>query len=211
MLPPDLHEPGSKSHITFEKVLAVEGWDAHRFFRYFLKHLKLEDQIEIRNFGGVSQFRTYPKTLKVIEGFWRVVSLGIIRDAEADAHKAFEDVRHALKEADLPAPATPRSLADGSPRVSVYILPDCANSGMLETLVWKSVQQDPVISCVQEYFECLESRDVEGPRNEHKARLLAVLASRPKPTPYIGRAAQFGYWDYESPAFSDLREFLQSL
>ncbi len=80
--PNDLQYPQSKSPIKSEKLLLVEGRDAFGFFKAILQELSLLENIEIRNFGGIKDFTTYLRTLKITPGFKKVISLGIIRDAE---------------------------------------------------------------------------------------------------------------------------------
>jgi hypothetical protein len=211
MLPADLKSPQSRSPITYSKVLVVEGSDAFGFFKALLRHLDLLTEVEIRNFGGVDNLAKYLGTLVATSGFTSVTSLGIVRDAEANAAFAFQSVCGSLRQANLNVPQQPMATAEGSPQVSVFILPDCVNSGMLETLCLQAVNNDPAMPCVGGYFACLERQGIVPPDNKPKAQLHTFLASRPKPDLLLGQAAHAGYLQLDNPAFEQLKQFLHAL
>lgn len=222
MVSDGLQEPLSTKPITLSRLLLVEGQSAFQFFKALLKQLSLLDEIEIRNYGGISDLPSYLKTLPAIDGFPGVTSLGIVRDAEADAGAAFASVREALAKAQsgamrdpqLPGwsiPAQPVLRTPAVPSVSVFILPDCVNPGMLETLCLVSLEQDPAKLCVDDYFTCLSDRGVSPPGNLAKARLHALLSSRPNPECLLGQAAHAGYFPWSSPVFNTIKQFLMAL
>lgn len=211
MLATDLQRPQSRSPITYSKVLLVEGRDAFEFSKALLRHLGLLSEIEIRNFGGLADLADYLEALKVTPGFLGAVSLGILRDAEANLDSAFQSVCSALKRSGYSVPGQPMAIAEGSPRVSVFILPDCANPGMLEDLCLQAVANDPTLACVEQYLRCLQEQGVGLPNNVPKARLHAFLASRPVPDLQLGEAAHRGYWLWDSPVFDYLKGFLRAL
>ena len=211
MLPADLQSPGSRSPITYSKVLIVEGRDAFEFFKALLRNLNLLAEIEIRNAGGVDQFSDYLRTLMAASGFSRVISLGIVRDAEEDADAAFQSVCTALRQVGMSEPQRPMAVADGKPRISVFILPDCENRGMLETLCVQAVRDDPAYQCVEQYFQCLQQQGVVLPYNMSKARLHTFLSSRPEAGLLLGQAAHRNYLPGDNPAFDHIRQFLQEL
>ena len=211
MLASDLQYPQSRSPISYSKVLLVEGRDAFEFFKAMLRHLGLLSEIEIRNFGGVGELADYLDTLRITSGFSGITSLGIVRDAETDADSAFRSVCNALTKSGYGVPSQPTMVADGSPGVSVFILPDCVNPGMIENLCLQAVVGDPACLCVEQYFQCLQEQGVDLPRNMPKARLYTFLASRPGPGLRLGQAAHRGYWQWDSPVFDSLKDFLRAL
>lgn len=208
MLPADLQSPRTRSPITYAKVLLVEGADAFYFFKGLLIHLGLLSVVEVRNYGGGNDLTAYLDLLRVTPGFERVTSLGIIRDAEQlDATRVFRSVSDSLKQVNLPVPPQPLTLTDGLPAVSVFILPDCAGPGALETLCLQSVSGDPALPCVDEYFQCVQRQGHALPNNLLKARLHAFLSSRAQPNLRLGQAAHEGYWPWENVAFDLLKQF----
>lgn len=210
MLPNGPQNPGAKSPISYSKVLVVEGESAFQFFKALLRHLRLLDEIEIRNSGGVNEFSIYLRLLLSTPGFDKVISLGIVRDGENDAHAQFQSICQNLQQVGLSVPRQPATLVSGTPNVSIFILPDCANPGMLETLCLQSVEQNPAMLCVEEYIQCLQQSDIV-PGNLPKARLRALLASSPRPELLLGQAAHAGFWPWDSPVFDALKQFLLAL
>ncbi len=82
--------------ITKEALLLVEGKDPRNFFDALSEHLSLSQQLEIINFGGVGELRSFLIGLCVGSGFRSVKRIGIIRDAEKDATGAFQSVQASL-------------------------------------------------------------------------------------------------------------------
>lgn len=196
--------------ITKAKQLLVEGNDQVYFFGTLLENLGTQD-IQIQNFGGITELQGFLKALRRARTFERVTSLGIIRDAETDAASAFQSVSSSLRGADLPVPAQVIQSFGNDPMVSVFILPDTESPGMLETICLRSVEEDPVMDCIEQYFSCLEEQSVSLPNNMDKARVLAFLASRRKTVGLLGLAAKKGYWPFDSAVFEDIKQFLNAL
>lgn len=197
--------------IWSQKIVLMEGKDAEFFFKELCKHIEKND-LQIMNYGGINELRGFLKTLKGSPGYRTIESIGIIRDAELKMESAFQSVCDALKANGFAVPSRPNQVVTGKPNISVFILPDCKNPGMLETLCWKAVEEahDPAIQCVYQYLNCL-SREEVSPQNEDKARLHAFLASRKEPGLLVGQATQRGYWDLYSSVFEPLRSFFKAL
>ena len=197
--------------LTHARQLAVEERAPERFFAAFLQHLGLAGTFQLQNFGPIQDLRPFLQGLRRKRGFTRqVTSLGIVRDAEGSADNAFRSVCDALAAARLPVPAAPAVLAQGQPRVAVFLLPDCAGEGMLEDLCWQAVSADAARVCVEEYFACLQRQGLTV-SNPAKARVQAFLASRPKPGLLLGEAASKGYFPWDLSAFAALKQFLHAL
>ncbi|MBI3650791.1 MAG: hypothetical protein HY231_07050 [Acidobacteria bacterium] len=211
ILPQGLQRAGARSPITYSKVLLVEGQTPFQFFKALLKNLGLDNQIEIRNFGGVRDVAAFLKALVGTDGFDQVLSLGLVRDAEENALSAFDSVTDCLKRASLNSPSTPAARSQGTPVISIFILPDNTQSGMLETLYLQAVSNDSAMKCIDEFFDCLSGKGVQLPDNLDKARIQTYLASREKSGLLLGQAAHAGYLFWGHPAFDSLKQFLLSL
>ena len=196
--------------ITEAKQLLVEGNDQRNFFEAFLRYIDCPG-VTVQNFGGVKELHGFLRALVRMQGFRSVGSIGIVRDAETDAGGAFQSVQSALKAAELPVPAHPRQQSDGRPRVSVHILPDGDNPGMLETLLNRSFADDPVNGCIDEFFQCVEAIPNRQIQRPDKARSHAYIATQPEPYFSVGVAAKNDYWDLDHSAFGSLRTFLMKL
>jgi hypothetical protein len=136
--------------------------------------------------------------------------LGIVRDAEDDPTAAFQSVCSGLQNAQLAIPSKTCIFAGNTPRIGVLILPDSNRKGMLETLCLQSVESDPIILCIDEYFCCIK-RISKSPRVMDKARLLAFLASRYESVSQLGRASQKNCWPWDSSVFDHVKQFLREL
>jgi hypothetical protein len=189
----------------------VEGADDKSFFEALCQHLGLND-IQFREIGGKDNL---PKALEATVQESRfsevVIALGIVLDADDDPKATFQSVCSALKKFGLPVPTQPMTPAPGHPRVLVMILPDNQSPGALEDICLKAIAGTPAMRCVDEFFCCLQRHRLPPPKNLSKAKVLAYLTSLPEPDKRLGESAQAGYWDWDHPAFSDLKDFLRSL
>jgi hypothetical protein len=207
----DLYVPGSRSSITHETLLIVEGRDVFRFFLKLLQSQGLNEDVELRNFGGVTDLREYLKTLRLISGFHRVTSLGVVRDCESDPEAAFQSIRSALSNAGFAVPSAPLQAAGNDPRVRVMLLPDASTPGMLETLCWRSLSGNPLVRCVEEFVSCVGTATGSAVPKPDKSRIHAFIAAQEDPQYLLGQAAHAGYFPLGSPAFDETKSFLQSL
>ncbi|MDI6793302.1 MAG: hypothetical protein QME81_10610, partial [bacterium] len=108
--------------IKEKKILVVEGIDEKLFFSALISHLNLTG-IQILPIGGKTQLRSNLKALQIPKDFASVISLGVVRDADEDAERAFQSVQDALRDAGLPFPSQAMVATDTNPRVTVIILP----------------------------------------------------------------------------------------
>ncbi|MBN1323517.1 MAG: hypothetical protein JW986_05885 [Methanotrichaceae archaeon] len=188
-------------------ILIVEGIDDAEFFKSYLEYISSSD-IEIWPIGGKTRLTKALGALKMLSGFSRVISLGIIRDADDDAAGAFQSVCDSLSRNGLPAPdRIGRPSLCSPPIVRVMILPDGQKPGMLETLCMESVRDDKIMPCIDRFFECAKD-PVHQPPQMDKARLQVYLASRMEPGKRLGESANSGYWKFDDKAFDDVKRFL---
>lgn len=197
--------------ITKPKLLIGEGNDEVRFFQSFLKHLNIEN-IMVESSQGKYNLSTYLKTLKVRPNFSQLVSIGITRDTDDELiTDIFKSICSALTKADLPIPESLSQPSQGIPKISIFILPDNQNHGMLETLCLQSLQNDKSMNCVNQYFNCLNTETSIFPKNIDKAKIHAWLASREIPDKRLAEASEAGYFDFNNSAFNSLKDFILSL
>lgn len=198
------------AEIVKRNLLVVEGRDEELFFEAFLKHLALQN-IQIMGIGGKEKLRPNLKALVLSPRFSEVISLGIVRDANSDPRAAFQSIRDALQDVNLPLPNGPLLIAGSSPRVIVMILPAESAPGALEDLCLQAVNDDAAMPCVAEYFRCLQQQSVPAPRAISKAKVQAFLASRQEAGKRLGEAAQAGYWPLEHNTFAQVKDFLKQV
>ncbi len=190
--------------------LLVEGNDPRNFFEAFVEHLSLAN-IQIQNFGGVYELSGFLRALVNAPGFQTVQSIGIVRDAETSAERAFQSVQSSLERVRLPVPDSPAERTGTSPAVTVLILPGENRQGMLETLLCESFADNPVEGCIDDFFKCVESLPDVSIERSDKARAHAYLTTKPNPHFSVGVAAKNDYWDLNHSVFSTVRDFLQTI
>ena len=197
--------------VTQPLVLIVEGDDDKNFFEALARHLGLTS-VQVLPADGKDNLRPHIAAVAKMPGFLSTArALGVARDADTDPKAAFQSVRDALLAAGLPAPEAPLEVAEGDLSVSVMILPGAGQPGKIEDLCLASVGADPATPCIGAYFECLRTSGASEPGDLSKAKVQAFLASRPKPCPHLGIAAQQGHWPWDAGAFSDASKFLEQL
>lgn len=164
--------------ITQPKLLLVEGKDEVGFFSVLKGELHLED-LHVRSVGGKTRFRDRLKVLIEGSGHEVLTSLGIVRDADNNPTGAFDSICGALEAVGLPVPPAPLQSVGDDPRVTVMILPGQGREGMLEDLCLDSVADDPAMTCVESYFDCLEEHLAPEslPGNPAKAHMRAFLSA----------------------------------
>lgn len=201
---PDVPAPIGRS-----KLLIGEGKEEFYFLRALVRQLGLGG-IEVEQYGGKDSLTRYLETLPLRPGYAALTSLGITRDADDYADRAFQSVCGCLRNNDLPVPAAPGVAAAGPPRVRVLILPGGGRAGMLEDLCMEAAADDPSMRCVDAFLQCIRAVG-RSPRPAAKARAHAWLASLETPDLELGEAASRGLVPFEHPAFDELRAFLHNL
>jgi hypothetical protein len=83
---------------------------------------------------------------------------------------------------------------------------------MLETLLLRAVADEPAMGCVHQFIDCVAGHTGSYPSPVDKAKTIAYLASRPViKQPLVGPTAQAGYWNFDHPAYDELKAFVQAL
>lgn len=203
----------SKSlELSKPKLLIGEGSEEVLFFNALLKHLNITD-IQVEQYGGKQALGNYLKQVFLRPGFRDIVSLGITRDADECTKSAFDSTCGSLKNAKLPVPNYPKEIMGDSPKVSILILPEYQDSGMLEDVCLEAIKTDKAIQCIDDYFQCVynTAQRQPKPKDISKARIRAWLSSQIEPDKRLGEAAKAGYLPWDSPAFDGIKQFLQAL
>ncbi|MFA5879643.1 MAG: DUF3226 domain-containing protein [Candidatus Margulisiibacteriota bacterium] len=202
--------------ITSDYLLAVEGIDECNFFAKLLTHLNIPD-IQCIDIKGTTNFANELPVIVSADGFWqRVKAIGFIRDAENNpAEDAFKSITKIMKDNNLPIPTAPNQVTvNTSPITGVFIMPDNAETGMLENLCLKTIEELPVYKCIENFVSCFLKYQQEEEKlifNKSKAMVQAYLSSRSKIANSLGIGAQKGYWDLNHKAFDDIKKFLKNL
>jgi len=198
--------------ITKAKQLLVEGRTPQIFFKAFLEHLKISD-VDVQDFRGISQLKGFLETFVQQAEFKNIVkSYAIVRDAEDNpASQGFESVCNSIQAAGHAPPNKISVFTNNSPKIGVFILPDCSEPGMLESVCLASVMTTELANCINNFLKCAQASGIAYPKNETKAKTRAYLATADIAEAQVGRAAQAGLWRWDQPAFDQLKSFLQAL
>ncbi|MCE7935905.1 MAG: hypothetical protein DYG96_15120 [Chlorobi bacterium CHB2] len=207
---PRTNQVPSPTPFSLPILLLVEGRDTLECVQRLVRNLDLQD-IDLRNFGGVNDLPALLNVLPKSSGFGNVVSIGIIRDAESGtARSAFDSVCGSLKAAGFQPPMEMNTKTTELPAISIFILPNCSDSGMLEDLCLAAVEQHPTMPCVDDFLLCLEGQG-NSVRNRAKSRIYSFIASQSHPQSQLHTAIDKGYIDLDHPVFNLMKAFLQSL
>lgn len=204
----------SHGPIIYKNIIAVEGPDDDNFFDALLRRMNITD-FDIRFVGGKDEFKNKLPALKNVSGFYNadgspfVTHLAIIRDGNGD--NAFESVTNILKKEGFTPPKKHGLFSNGNPKIGIFIMPGTTVKGtMLEDLCLKTVEKNPAMKCVNEFASCVSAMEPK-PKNISKAKAQTFLAAQPEIANSVGVGAQKGYWDFESPALGELKQFLSHL
>lgn len=189
--------------IEATRMLLGEGREEELFFDALLKHLDITG-VQVEKYDGKSNLAPFLKALKNRSGFAQVNKLSILRDGDDDPTVAALSVDNAIAQASFPVELTVKKL----------ILPGGTQIGALENLCLQSIAGQPIESCLEEYLSCAAratGNTHTTTTNKAKARVHAWLAANPKPDLRLGQAAAAGVIDWTSPAFDQLKAFVQDL
>jgi len=194
-------------NITSSKLICVEGKDEVNFFTSLFSFLEISG-VQILDFNGKSNFRAKIKALKLTRGFDIVTKLALIRDAdEHPPESAFTSLSSILSSANLASPPNNQEFSDSLPSVGIFIMPGDDNTGALEDLCLRSIAEEESYSCIEEFFECVDTEL----SHISKAKVLCYLASKEPYSNSLGRGAQKGHWDFSNDSFQSLIDFLEEL
>ena len=192
-------------------LLIVEGREDELFFTELTKHLGLEC-LQVLGIGGKTRLRERLKGLfPQNRDEEQVISLGVVRDADDCPEGALASVKSALDAAGLAVPGAALVSAGRNPRVSIMILPGPGQSGKLEDLCLKSVEDTCPMTCVEEHFQRLQNQCELIPKDISKAKVEVYLGSQEIPDLRLGHAAAKGYWPFDHGAFDQLKDFLSQV
>lgn len=188
------------------QLLLVEGPDDKQFFKRLIKHMQSKHELppdlsdhKIRKYGGKGKLGAYLFELLQQPNFDYVDRIWIVRDVdynEKQSHRkrgaplrALDSVNTAIRNSysESSRDINPPELQDfmtpsnSQPSLSLLALPDSdiTAEGMLESILLKALADDPMMSCVDKYFDCVKEKHSESEvaRNREDKNRLSVLLS----------------------------------
>ena len=203
-----------KISIEKRKLLLTEGEDAYYFMIWACPAFRIDEEIQVMNFGGISELESCLQLLKNVEGFDDLESLVIARDAEQDESAAIKSVKMALAKVELPVPAQPFEFHDTETPKTAFMLfpgPNVNDIGALEDLCLATVRREPLLECVHAYIKCAMEKG-ENWHHKHKKQIHCYLAGKDKFVGMkIGEAARAGAWNWKDKALAPFKEIIQGM
>ena len=202
--------------ITQRKVLLAEGRDAELFLVWACREYRQAQDFQVLDFGGVTELEKYLSTLATVEGYARIETLVIARDAETNAATAADSIKNALAGMNLPVPSNPFVYASGVSQKTAFLIFPGPNqeNGTLEDLCLEIVKDDPIMPCVEDYVECLRGK-TRGQRVNHiwKRKLHSFLAGKDVNLigASIGQASYRRAWAPQHPALEPFKQVIQNM
>jgi len=184
------------------------------FYAEMLEHLGKHKGVFIQHFNGKSDILTQLEVFITPQLLTEKKYIGVIVDADLNSQGTFASFQAAMEKATgqkVPAAGEWTEGAEGTPRLGVFIAPDSATQGEIETLVWRAWSSDPkngpAKGCVDDFVCHMKEVGIEA-KSPDKGLLGAFLAIRYDEDPRLGPATRRGVFDLGHSEFAALQEFL---
>ncbi len=214
----------TNTKILRENLILCEGRDEQEFLIQYLNSDALSflpgfsNDFQVIDFGGNSELPQKLAILKNMDGFEKLKSLLVIRDAETNAKTACSEIRIALQKNDFPVPAEPHCWEGKSPRVGFVLFPACDNTaqnGTLEDLCLSILSDSFAFDTLEQidaFLNNLEKHRQKAFRRIFKAKLHTYFSVHNDYVSLkIGEAAAAGAFDWNHVALNSLKKFLQEV
>jgi hypothetical protein len=185
-----------------ESLLSIEGADP--------------STCSIYCFGGLSRLGTQAKqvfnVLSIDGGLSRVVSIGLLADAEQDRQsRIISVISAAIAFGFTGANTTLRhenDLSEGGRFFSFFLSPAVSENGRIEDLVLREIRTEPLFDCIRSQMSCIES--LTGSAIDSKA-LVQIFISLKHNSSICGIKSAFAarVLDAEADAYDPVRRFVR--
>ena len=221
-----------KINDRYDRLLLVEGPDDEVFFVKLIELMGIGDDIHIVAYGGKDSLKHYLLELLNDTNYMsNRKHIGIVRDADYNTD-AFASIVSALSYAnehrgtshEFSVPRRARARSEEAPYVSVLVLPP-DDEGTLEDLVVDVLKTEPIMTCVDEYFDCLTELGISISRERFSKNRLSVFISgaavdldyatnRDSRRKFLREAVAMQWWRaelWQHDNFSVIKDFLTQL
>lgn len=199
--------------IIHKKLLLAEGKDAYHFFCHACNFYREDEDVQVMDFGGIKELPNFLLLLANDESYDNVETIVIARDAENDAEAAIESIKHSMKEAQIPTPKKPFEYTSNAPlKTAFMVFPGPKQKdGTLEDLCLLTVENDPLLDCVDGYLECAKAKGEQFSRI-HKNKLHCFLAGK---NDYAGSPISHAFkakvWPPDHIALKPFKKIIQEM
>ncbi len=199
--------------IEKEKLILAEGKDAYHFFCHACNFYRETQDVQVMHFGGNDDLPNFLLDLTNMDKYDEVNTIIIARDAETDAKAATDSIKHSMKQATIPVPERPfEYIRNATLKTAFMIFPGPQQKdGTLEDLCLLTVENDPLLECVDGYLECAKAKGEQFPRI-HKNRLHCFLAGKDDSVGLpIGLAFKAKVWPPDHIALKPFKKIIQEM
>lgn len=214
----------TNNKILKEHLILCEGRDEQEFLIQFLESDALSvfpgfsSDIQVMDFGGNSELPKYLTILKNMDGFEKIKSLLVVRDAEANAETACKEIQVALRKNDFPVPEIPCCWEGETLRVGFVLFPTCDNTlqnGTLEDLclsILSDTSADNTLEHIDKFLANLEKYRGKPFSRIFKAKLHTYFSVHNDYVSLkIGEAAKAGAFDWKNATLNPLKNFIREI
>lgn len=212
--------PIERQKILKSYLILCEGKDAELFLINYLeskalaKDKRFSNNIQVLDFGGNDNLSNYLMNLKNMDGFDKVTTLAVVRDAEKNYYKANHDVCRSIKRCGIVPPEQCGVWIQDNTglKVGFILFPLNNEAGTLEDLCLKILSEKEnkkILSSIDMFIEKMELSYNRHYHQKHKNRLYTYLSTSDKyVTMRIGTAAKAGAFNWNSIELKPLHNFL---
>lgn len=139
----------------------------------------------------------------------------IIVDADENPAKRFKEISACLDKQKF---SVQKSFHSSIPKtktkinVGIYLFPDNANKGSLETLLLKGLNHTHLykkLQCIENYINCLGSKDGRITVNNKSKAMFRIFMSTPNPDRYV--SSIINSVNFNSSKFKSLKKFIKQI
>lgn len=204
--------------INKKKLLLAEGKDAFHFLCHACNFYRQTEDVQVMDFGGNDDLPNFLLYLVNMDKFDEVNTIVIARDAETDAEAAINSIRASMLQkkilsADIPVPEKPfEYTANDTMKTAFMVFPGPQQEdGTLEDLCLSTVENDPLLECVDGYLECAKAKGEQFP-HFHKNRLHCFLAGKKDHAGSpISHAFKAKVWPPDHPALEPFKRIIEEM
>lgn len=213
----------SNLEINKTKLILAEGREAQGFTEWLCRKCRDTGDVQVMDFGGNSELRLFIQNLVNMDGYDKVESIVVVRDAEGNAQSAIDSIRGALGNSKLgddklPVPNEPFTFQSESGKKTAFMIfsdPNNSSMGTLEDLCLAMVKDQPVFECIDSFFKCVNEKIESGTKLTHlhkrKVRCYLSTANLNCVGANIGEAAERGAWDFDHQALLPFKQIIAGL
>lgn len=192
-------------------VLIVEGYSDLRFYAEMLESLGKHGAVFIKQFNGKSDLMLKLEEFITPQLLAEKTKIAVIVDGDNNPSGTFTGLQSKLAQLTGKTVAAAGSWTGGQPDIGIFVTPDGAKNGEIETLVWDAWSGDPANlpakKCVEQYRDCMAAAGFVA-QSPEKGLVSTLLAIRNDEDPRLGPGAQQRVFDFARPEFGNLLSFL---